>query len=314
MKYMRNIPGLLVLFLISFTGYGQTLKGHWFGIGVIANTGDYNSYLSELVLQQNGNKIRGDLHYYFKDSLISVPVKGIYQPGTRRLHIDPFPMIYYRSSNAANSIDCMLSGDFMLIASKSSTLLNGSLRPDDQHKYTVPVISYRLTRSNDTATLVMQPELPETDTILSKTNVVISADRSTAKITQVESPVLTGKDSLPVVFTKRAKAFTKELEVVNTNLRLEIYDNGEIDYDSVTLYLNNKQILPKSMLTHRAIRLRIELDPNLEYNELSMFANNLGMIPPNTAALVLYDGETRYETLLSSDLSKSATLRIHRKK
>jgi hypothetical protein len=93
-----------------------------------------------------------------------------------------------------------------------------------------------------------------------------------------------------------------------------MYDNGEIDYDSVSLFLNNKQILQKSMLTHKAIRLTIDLDPNLEVNELSMFAENLGMIPPNTAALILYDGNTRYETMLTSDLSKSATLRIRRKK
>lgn len=300
--------------LLTVTGYGQSVKGHWFGIGMVSSSGNYNSYLSELVLQQKGSKVWGDLNYYFKDSLITVPVKGIYQPGSRRLHIDPFPMIYFLSPNATNSIDCFLSGDFMLIASKSSTILNGSLRSDDQHKYTVPSINYRLTRSDDTAKLVMQPDLPETHTIQPKSTVKNNTDTITPKAPMVTSPILTTKDSVPVVFIKRAKVFTKELEVENSTLRLEIYDNGEIDYDSVTLYLNNKQILPKSMLTHRAIRLTIELDPTLEYNELSMFADNLGMIPPNTAALILYDGKKRYETLLSSDLSKSATLRIQRKK
>ena len=68
------------------------------------------------------------------------------------------------------------------------------------------------------------------------------------------------------------------------------------------------------MLTHKAIRLTIDLDPNLEYNELSMLAENLGMIPPNTAALVIYDGKIRYETLLTSDLSKSATIKLVKKK
>ncbi len=124
------------------------------------------------------------------------------------------------------------------------------------------------------------------------------------------SPVISETEA----FVQRSKVFTKEIEVVNSSLRLELYDNGEIDYDSVSLFLNNKRILPKTMLTHRAIRITIELDPNLEYNELSMFAENLGMIPPNTAALILFDGKTRYETLLTSDLSKSATLRLRKKK
>jgi hypothetical protein len=116
------------------------------------------------------------------------------------------------------------------------------------------------------------------------------------------------------VFAHRPKIFTKEIEVVNSTLRLEIYDNGEIDGDEISLFLNNKRILFKSMLTHRAIRINIELDPNLEYNELSMFAENLGTKPPNTAALILYDGKTKYETLLSSDLNKSATLKLKQKK
>lgn len=81
----------------------------------------------------------------------------------------------------------------------------------------------------------------------------------------------------------------------------------------VSLYLNNKLVLPKVSLTHRAVRLTINLDPSLPFNELSMFAENLGTKPPNTAALILYDGATRYETLLSSDLSKSATLKLKKK-
>ncbi len=298
--------------LITVTGMGQAVKGHWYGIGMISATRDYNSYLSELVLQQKGNKVWGELNYYYKDSLVKVAVKGIYQTSTRRLHIDPFPVIYYLSPNAGNSIDCMLSGDFVLITSKTASLLNGSLTADANHKYTVPAINYRLTRSYDTAQLVKQPEFAEPDTPAVSAKPVITG--KPAEPVSVTAPVLIQKDSVSAVFIKRAKLFTKELEVENNTLRLEIYDNGAIDYDSVTLYLNNKQILPKSMLTHRAIRLTIDLDPHLEYNELSMFADNLGMIPPNTAALILYDGKTRYETLLSSDLSKSATLRIRRKK
>ena len=102
--------------------------------------------------------------------------------------------------------------------------------------------------------------------------------------------------------------------MTGNSVRLELYDNGEIDYDSVSLYLNSKKILPKTMLTHKAIKLNIELDPSLEYNELSMFAENLGTIPPNTAALILYDGKIRYEAIMTSDLKKNATIRIRKKK
>ena len=73
-------------------------------------------------------------------------------------------------------------------------------------------------------------------------------------------------------------------------------------------------ILPQSMLNLTPIKLNIQLDSSLAFNELSMVAINLGTIPPNTALLVLYDGNIRYEVFLSSDLNKSATLRLRKKR
>ena len=49
-------------------------------------------------------------------------------------------------------------------------------------------------------------------------------------------------------------------------------------------------------------------------NEISMFAENLGLIPPNTAMMVIDDGKNKYELSLSSSLQKNATVRIKRKK
>ena len=189
----------------------------------------------------------------------------------------------------------MMSGNFVLLASKTESVLSGSLVSDADHKYTVPNINFRFTRSDDTALLVMKDEPDE----ILKPNIAIAPVAEAATIE---------------AFIIREKVFTKELEIENSSIRLELYDNGEIDYDSVSLFLNNKMILPKTMLTHKAIRLTVQLDPDLEFNELSMFAENLGMIPPNTAALIVYDGKTRYEIMLTSDLSKSATLKLKRKK
>jgi hypothetical protein len=45
-----------------------------------------------------------------------------------------------------------------------------------------------------------------------------------------------------------------------------------------------------------------------------MFAENLGLIPPNTALMVITDGKKKYEIRLASNLEKNATIRIRRKK
>lgn len=282
-------------FFLSISLFSQQVNGHWFGIGKMPATRDYHQYLSELVIRQKGKQVWGELDYYFRDSLVKVPISGSFDPVSRKLSILPFSMIYYRSPSARNSIDVNLSGNFNLLVSKTESVLTGSLVPDDDHKYTVPEINYRFTRSDDTTDLVMVNEEP----IIQKP-VVIAAEPTLQPETEDD-------------FTKRTKVYTKELELENPSIRLEIYDNGEIDGDMISLYLNNKLVLPKVTLTHKAVRLTIELDPSLPFNELSMFAENLGTKPPNTAALIVYDGKTRYETLLSSDLSKSATLKLKKK-
>lgn len=292
---MKMIKAAVVLGLLCITLHSsaQQVNGHWFGIGMLQTTRQYNTYMSELVMQQKGKSVNGYLNYYFRDSLVKVTVTGSFDQQTHRLSLNPFPVMYYLSPSAKNSIDCSMSGSFVLLASKTESLLTGRLFGDDDHKYTVPDISLRLTKSNDTALLVMKDDEPE-----EKKDTVIAA------------PVI---PTALEAFNRRGKVVTKELEVSNAVLKLQLYDNGSIDYDSVSLFLNNKMILPKTLLTHKAIKINIELDPALEINELSMFAENLGMIPPNTAALILYDGTTRYETLLTSDLNKSATLRLKKK-
>ena len=52
-----------------------------------------------------------------------------------------------------------------------------------------------------------------------------------------------------------------------------------------------------------------------DVNELVMYADNLGSIPPNTALMVVTDGDSRYEVRISSDLQRSGVIRfIHKPK
>jgi hypothetical protein len=294
----RKLAATLLLAFISISATAQQVDGHWFGVGMLQSSLTYQHYMSELVLRQKGKNVSGVLNYYFRDSLVSVKINGSFDEYSRRVSIKPFPMIYYQSPSARNSIDCYMSGSFLLVASKAESVLNGMLYADADHKYTAPNISFKLKRSADTLDWVKADE----PVVVHDTVAVIQPD--------IPQPVQT---ETAAEFAKREKVFSQEIDVENSSIKIELYDNGQIDYDSVSLFFNNKRILPKTKLDHRAIRLTIDLDPSLPDNELSMFAENLGMIPPNTAALVIYDGKKRYETLLTSDLSKSATIRLRRK-
>jgi hypothetical protein len=87
-----------------------------------------------------------------------------------------------------------------------------------------------------------------------------------------------------------------------------LYDNGEIDGDSISLYLNNELLLQHYKLTAEAKVLLVPIDKSLPVNRLVLFAENLGKLPPNTALMeVTVHGKT-YELFLSTDYKKNASV------
>ena len=114
-------------------------------------------------------------------------------------------------------------------------------------------------------------------------------------------------------FEKRNTSILKTIEVENTTVKVDLYDNGEIDGDSVSLFYNGKLLLSHKRLSTKPISLNINVDDNKTMNELVMYAENLGSIPPNTALMVVFDGSNRYEVRITSDLQKSGTIRFVRK-
>jgi hypothetical protein len=111
-------------------------------------------------------------------------------------------------------------------------------------------------------------------------------------------------------FKKRKQIVSKQIEVASDSVRLSFYDNAEVDGDSISVFLNGKLILAHQALSERAFNVYVQLDSNREINEVSMFAENLGKYPPNTALMVISDGDKRYETFLSSDFKGNATIRL----
>jgi hypothetical protein len=111
-------------------------------------------------------------------------------------------------------------------------------------------------------------------------------------------------------FKRRKQIVSKQIDVASDSVRLSFYDNAEVDGDSISVFLNGKLVVAHQGLTERAFNVYVQLDSSLEYNEVSMFAENLGKYPPNTALMVISDGEKRYETFLSSDFKGNATIRL----
>ena len=109
-------------------------------------------------------------------------------------------------------------------------------------------------------------------------------------------------------YENRRKDIVKTITIEQPTFRLDFYDNGEIDGDSITVFYNGKVVLSHQMLTTKPITLTLSLDKNGKENLVTMYADNLGTIPPNTALMIVTDGNKRYEVRIESDLAKSGSV------
>ncbi len=109
-------------------------------------------------------------------------------------------------------------------------------------------------------------------------------------------------------FEKRKSELLKTIQIENETFTVDLYDNGEVDGDSVSVFYNGKLILSHKKLSEKPISLTLDASTGKNVNELTMYAENLGEIPPNTALMVVRDGDKRYEVRISSDYKNSGTI------
>ncbi|MEO6219407.1 MAG: hypothetical protein ABIO81_03195 [Ginsengibacter sp.] len=107
----------------------------------------------------------------------------------------------------------------------------------------------------------------------------------------------------------------KSVEIKQDSLVFSLFDNGEIDGDTVSVLLNGKVIMPRQGLMSRAINKTIYLTPEMgDSVVLIMYAENLGTIPPNTGLLVIHDGNDIFEIRFTGDLQKNSAIILRRKR
>ncbi len=115
---------------------------------------------------------------------------------------------------------------------------------------------------------------------------------------------------VPEEIRKRENPLIRTIVTNSPQIQIQLYDNGEIDGDTITVYHNNKVIALRKGLTKSPITLNINAAEDDGHHEFVMVANNLGSIPPNTALMVITTGGKRYELFVSSDEKKNAKVVI----
>ena len=136
-----------------------------------------------------------------------------------------------------------------------------------------------------------------------------------APVTTPEQPEIKNtppKKNIPIpdVIKTRSNPLIKTITTDAPDIKVELYDNGEIDGDTITVYDNNQVIAWKKGLTDKPIILNIKADENTPVHEFVMVADNLGSIPPNTALMIITTGGKRYQLYISSDKQKNARVEV----
>ncbi|MBD0279874.1 MAG: hypothetical protein ICV81_18200 [Flavisolibacter sp.] len=195
--------------------------------------------------------------------------------------------------------------------------LNGRWKTTQTKVYYAVPGSLDMKRDNDSTRSALITHLKELDMLPS--NRAGEAERVVKKeekkqYTNAEEKVpLIAKASLP--YRERQQKLLQVVEVNNDSLVLSFYDNGVVDGDSISVYLNGENIISHTRLTGSAYRKIVYLK-NIPADSLKLLlvAENLGTLPPNTGLLVVQDGDKRHEVHFSADLQTNATLILRKTK
>ncbi len=110
--------------------------------------------------------------------------------------------------------------------------------------------------------------------------------------------------------TKRTPQKSFEIYTTSDSVKVELYDNGVYDKDSVSVIFNKELVAYKEELrTNRPVTFYVKLSIEVKRNEMIFFAENLGLTPPNSALMIITDGENkRTEINVASDLEHNAVI------
>ena len=333
---MEKFLYICFLFVVPGFSSAQLVSGSYYGHADVDLSGIHNNYLTELVIKQKGTRVEGIFGYYFRDKYQSYFVHGHYDPQTHEITILNLPMTFYASVSASTSVDCITNFRGIVIHSRMGSTVRGTFYHDEKYKYTCPDIkvTYGQDKTDNhadstisagpVAARIWKPQAddfvvdaikatpPQTAVAAAE---IIPADPAKAVVSAPPpDPIEQDKKKIQASFAERKPVVSQVFLVESDSVRLSFYDNGEIDGDSISVFVNSQVALTHQALESKAFNLYLHLDSTRDINEVSMFAENLGRIPPNTALMVITDGKNRYQVFLSSSLTENATIQLKRKR
>lgn len=267
-----------VKLLIAFTLFAlcagaQDISGKWLAKSQVG--GSYFTPLKVVIeLQEHADGVlSGVTHFYYAGNYYEhFRVSGKIDRKKNQVTFSEDSLINYHTQPGAE----IISGTYYLglSASKKKIMMKGVWKPHTAHNAT---INYSMEREIN-ETVVDTVKLPDKPLITNRIDKVMN-------VLELDS---------------------KEADSV----RIDVYDNGEVDGDTVTVYMNKNIVISKQRISEKPITFITGLSREEPIAQIRMIAENLGSIPPNTALMIITTRKNRYTVRLSSDLKSNGVVEL----
>lgn len=302
----------LIFYTICFAQFAkaQSLVGLWEGILYNDSTG--LNYVYDLAITENQGKLSGYSRtgFIYKDeqffSMKEISVKLL---NGKILTKDEGTISQYYPTTPPKGVFQLNILNMTVVA--GDTILAGEFSTNRTKKYTQVTGLVKLVKKAGPEKSSMLPHLQELGLVddlsfLSK-DIFIKEDPVIVIKAKREK-----KKELPK--TERKLVVQQTVNFAEDSLSISLYDNGEVDGDTVSVFVNGKLLLAKQGLSTKPIKFMISTKELGESFTLSMFAETIGEIPPNTGLMIVYDGKKRTEVRFSGSFVETAAVIFNRQK
>ena len=332
---MRLIFTLFSLLILSSSLKAQKLTGIWRGYfsaanGIFRDDVGEEMYKYEVQIdQQSDNSIKG-VTYSYKSTVFygKSTMQGIYTVASKNLLLKELKLVELKIGS--NSEPCLMTCylDYIKIG-KLEALQGTFISTNAKNKKDCgngKVYLERVLKSDfEVEDFLAHPKpIPVAPKLkpLNKPSSVDSEILKKYKDTDTEQPIINEKLSttdikkaasaavVPKVLTQRENYLIKRIITSESTVKVELFDNGTIDNDTISLYHNGEQVIKKGKLNYQPLTYSFNCGTEPVSHELILVAENLGEIPPNTAIMVVTIGKKRQEIFLTSDEKKNARIII----
>lgn len=265
---------ILSVFLLSaLFGRAQNINGIWKGKLIMEPGGCFPVYNIELQLQIAGTRISGS-SYHFSDTsnYVKENFEGVYKQDSNHISINEIGVTTFN-----------IPGDCIPCIKKYKLTYHKGSGPEEQ-----------LRGEWTGRTMDNKSACPPGSIVLTR------FDKSTFK----PEPVL------PPALVKRKAELVREIKVDTGKIKIDFYDNGQIDGDTISVYVNNMPVVTNKRLGLKPVSIEVKIDLKRPVQEVIMVGENMGTIPPNTALMIINTGGKRYQLYITSDEQKNAMLRF----